>query len=126
MQGTDSLTALIEKYCRALEIGDKTALDECYAPDARVWNSMDRTDRAGQDHTKLQSEPVTGFFARYADRKYTEARVNLFDGGFVRQHVLTGFLEDGTKFSRPICLIGYVENGRIARIDEYLGTRLPK
>ena len=50
-------------------------------------------------------------------------RLEVFPGGFVQQHLLKGRrVTDGLPVQLPACVIAYVREGRITRLDEYLDS----
>jgi len=56
------------------------------------------------------------------ERRYTDRRIEAFEGGFVDQHLLRGRLASGKEVSMAACLICKVVNGRITRLDEYFDS----
>jgi uncharacterized protein len=99
--------ALAGKLFAAIEANDTDALrDEVYAPDVIVWHNND-------NHEQHIDENLTG-------KRYEEVRRQATSTGFVEQHVLRGTTKNGTELNVFACLVVTVENGRIARIDEYL------
>lgn len=109
---------LVASYFAALERGDIDFVRKCYAPGTRVWHDFDQVEYDGERHIE---ELENYFFVRYVNRRYIDVRTNFFAGGFVRQHVLTG-LFNGVAVKIPICLVGRIHEGHIARIDEYLNS----
>jgi ketosteroid isomerase-like protein len=43
-----------------------------------------------------------------------------FPGGFVQRHVLHGKLASGEPVAAPVCIVIYVQHGRIRELFEYL------
>lgn len=114
--GVATMQVLEARFFAALEDGNSAAIAECYAPDIRIWNNLHRVEIGGAEHIAGLEAHV---FNHVLNRKYIEPRTDLIDGGFVRQHVLTGSV-DGVPINIPMCLICRVLNDRLIRIDEYL------
>lgn len=117
MNGTVAeILALERKFFTALEEGDSAAIAECYGPGMTVWTNVHANEISGAHHIAGLEEH---FFGTYTDRKYIDRRTDLIEGGFVRQHVLTGFVR-GEPVTMRICTICRVSNGKLVRIEEYL------
>lgn len=114
---TDPL-ALAACFFDALARGDRRAIVDCCAQDLRVWHSFDGVE-LDFDQTMAA---LDWFFRALPERRYERVSRHAFAGGFVQQHVITGTLADGTALVWPACAIGRVENGRIARVDEYMDS----
>jgi ketosteroid isomerase-like protein len=56
------------------------------------------------------------------ERHYTRRRLEVFEGGFVEQHLLRGKLADGREVSLAACIVCKVRDGRITRLDEYFDS----
>ena len=111
---------LATKYFSALEQGDANTIRECYSPGVRVWNTLQQEALTGSEHLKLLQ---TGFFVIFADRKFTEPRMNTFAGGFVRQHILVARrVADGQTIHLPICLVCNVKGGLFTLVEEYMNA----
>ena len=105
------------KLVAAIENYDSAAMRECYAPDMRMWHNAFQVEMSGEEHVKLMERT---YFHNYLEPKYLDVRIEVFEGGFVQQHVLSAHFADGTQVRMPICVVGRVRDGRITRIDEYL------
>jgi ketosteroid isomerase-like protein len=117
MNNGEATRAVAMKLVSAIENYDSAGMRECYAPDMRMWHNAFQTEMSGEEHIKLMERT---YFHRYLNPKYIDLRIDLFEGGFVQQHVLTARFADGTPVRMPICVVGRVKDGRITRIDEYL------
>ena len=108
--------SLLDVFFDHLEQGDVASAVECLAPNGQIWHCYDRIahnrDSAARD--------LAAFVANCPTRRFTEVRSQPTDNGFVRQHVMTIGPADGPGRSFEICAVAIVEDGRIARIDEYL------
>jgi limonene-1,2-epoxide hydrolase len=113
----EATRALALKVVSALENYDSALMRECYAPDMRMWHNAFQVEMSGEEHIKLLERT---YFHKYLNPKYINIRIELFEGGFVQQHILTAHFAGGSEMRLPICVVGRVKDGRITRIDEYL------
>jgi ketosteroid isomerase-like protein len=109
---------LAESFFNAIERGDLAAVQAIYAPDAIVWHNTD--GRAVQVDENL--ETLESFIQHVPERHYTRRRLEVFEGGFVEQHLLRGKLADGREVSLAACIVCKVRDGRITRLDEYFDS----
>ncbi|MFI5425468.1 nuclear transport factor 2 family protein [Aeromicrobium sp. UC242_57] len=58
-----------------------------------------------------------------ADLRVENPQIKVFDGGWVFQATTVGTTADGDPVRIPNCLVVIVENGRIARFEEYADSR---
>jgi len=114
----DEIRALAERFFDAIEAGDIAAVRAAYAPDAVIWHNTDELATSVEDNV----ETLTGFVKRIRDRRYRDRRLEVFDGGFVQQHVLHGVRADGVAVTLPACIVCQVKDGRISRLDEYFDS----
>lgn len=110
---------IADRLFAAVEAGDiETIRDEIYGPGFSIWHNYD-----GRNQTTDENLKMLGWMTRHVRNvRYEEVRRREIPGGFLEQHVLRGELADGTKIEAPTCMIGYVEDGRITRLEEYLDT----
>lgn len=107
-----------ERLFAAIEAGDTAAITDLYDPDVRVWHNYD-----GVAQTRDENLRVLGWMARNVrDLRYEDIRRDEIPGGFVQRHVLHGVGPSGQPFAMPACLFGFVRDGRIVRIEEYLDS----
>ena len=109
---------LAESFFNAIERGDLEAVQAIYAPDAIVWHNTD--GRAMQAEENLES--LESFIRHVPERKYTRRRLDVFEGGFVEQHLLKGKLANGKEVSLAACNVCKVREGHITRLDEYFDS----
>ncbi len=114
----ESTRQLAESFFNAIERGDLVAVQAIYAPDAIVWHNTD--GRAVQVDENL--ETLESFIQNVPERHYTRRRLEVFEGGFVEQHLLKGKLANGKEVSLAACVICKVREGRITRLDEYFDS----
>ncbi|KRB41005.1 MAG: nuclear transport factor 2 family protein [Pseudomonadota bacterium] len=118
MSEYDKTRALAARLFDAIERGDVDGVADCYAPDLVVWHNFDNLDQSREDNLKT----LAGMIERISERRYEQRRVDVFDGGFVQQHVLTGRRKDGVYVSMPGVLVGTLKDGKISRLNEYLDS----
>ena len=109
---------LCDRFFDAIEHKDYETLESCYAPEAIVWHSHDslyqpRADNLAMLKKGMETNPKT----RFKDR-----RVRVFEGGFVQQHTIYVTYENGFVGQMDVCFVGYVRDGRISKLFEYLDT----
>jgi ketosteroid isomerase-like protein len=114
----DDIRSLATRLFDSIEQGDIDGVADCYDPDLVVWHNFDGVEQPREDNLKT----LAGLIARIGDRRYESRRLNVFEGGFVQQHVLTGVRKDGVRVRLPGVLVGTVRGGKIARLDEYLDS----
>lgn len=117
MSNDEATRSVALKLVSAIENYDSALMRQCYAPDMRMWHNAFQEEMSGEEHIKLMERT---YFHKYLNPKYIDIRIDLFNGGFVQQHVLTAHFANGAEVRLPICVVGYVKDGRITRINEYL------
>ena len=110
--------AFAKRFFDAIEQGDVDTVADCYTDDVAVWHNFDNLAQ-----TKDQNlATLRGMVSRISERSYGERRCEVFPGGFIHQHVLSGVRKDGQRVSLPAALICRLRDGKIARLDEYLDS----
>lgn len=119
MAQSEDITALAKRFFDAIEDGDIDGMRACLTPDAIIWHNTDEAEGSVEQTAQV----LTAMIARIANRRYAERRVNIFDGGFVQQHALTGNRNsDGGAVRLPCAIICQVSDGKITRLDEYFDS----
>ncbi len=106
---------LADNFAKAFEEGDVATINSIYAPNAVVWHNTDEREQPRDENIAL-ARAVPTIFSSF---KYRDVRVQLFDGGYVQQHVLHAVQMDGSLLRIPVCVVVQVANNQITRIDEY-------
>jgi ketosteroid isomerase-like protein len=110
------MDALANRFFSAIERADIDAVEQAYAPDVEYWINV-TGESLGLDAilemVRLFSHKVKGLHYDVESREF-------FPGGLVQRCKITGELASGEALAVPLCLILYVENGRIARLYEYI------
>lgn len=111
---------LVARFFDAVGRGDIETVADLYDDDLIVWHNFDNVEKTKAENlASLASIP-----SRITDRSYEDRRVNVFDGGFVQQHVLHGTrVGDGQRLTMPAAIICQVKAGKITRLDEYLDSK---
>jgi ketosteroid isomerase-like protein len=115
---SEAIRKLANDFLDAIERGDIETVQSIYAPDAVVWHNTDNIAQPVADNLAT----LTNFIRYVPERRYTDRRIEAFDGGFVDQHLLKGRLASGKEVGMAACLICKVVNGRITRLDEYFDS----
>jgi ketosteroid isomerase-like protein len=118
MSDSEAIRTLAQRFFDAVENGDIDTLRACYTDDARIWHNTDGEEQTPDDN----AQALRGFVSRISDRRYTNRRVHVFDGGFTQQHELVGVRRDGVRLSLPCCIVCQVRGGKISRLDEYFDS----
>lgn len=111
---------LLDRIIAAAEAGDPTDLFDIYAPDGVIWHNHDGIEQTVEENART----LRAIAKRVSDRRYTERRIQLFDGGVVQQHVLRGTnVRSGEPVELHACVVVTVnDEGRITRLDEYIDS----
>ncbi len=105
-----------DRLFTAIERSDTAAVRQLWDADIAVWKVGERRDRDKERALRV----IEWFVAATTDRHYEVLDRQLFDGGFVQQHILHADGRNGTSISLRVCLVIKVgPNGLINRIDEY-------
>ena len=110
------MDALANRFFSAIERADIDAVEQAYAPDVKYWINVTRESmdlRSILELVRVFSQKIKGLHYDVESREF-------FPGGLVQRCKITGELASGEALAVPLCLILYVENGRIARLYEYI------
>jgi len=108
--------AAANRFFDGLLAGDLAALQDACAPGSILWINLTERDRP------LEAS-LPGFAvlrSKVPDLHMDAVHRRGVAGGFVEQHVLAGTMPDGSALRVVGCFIGPVEDGRIARLEEYV------
>jgi len=116
----ENLRALAARMFDAVAHDDMREVADCYDEDVIIWHNFDDTEQSGAENlAALATLPK-----RISDRSYEDKRVEVFDGGFVQQHVLHGTrVGDNKRLTMAGIIICRVKNGKVIRLDEYLDSK---
>ena len=107
---------VVDRLWSALAQGDVDAACDCLTPEARVWHCFDRD---AQD-VETTRQACTAFVAAFPERSFTGFRRQATEGGCVQQQTMIVRTRDGARKAWPVCIVVRIEDGRIARLDEYV------
>ena len=110
------IDALANRFFDAIERADIDAVEQAYAPDVEYWMNL-TGESQGLDAIL---ELVRLFSRKVKDLHYEVESREFFTGGFVQRCTITGELASGEALAVPLCLVIHVEEGRIARLYEYI------
>ena len=107
---------LADRFFAAIEREDIDAVAQAYSPDVEYWiNIMPET---------LGLEMILNlvhiFHEKVKNLHYDIESREFFPGGLVQRCRIMGELASGEALAVPLCLIIYVEDGRIVRLYEYI------
>lgn len=104
-----------DRIFEAITNGDIAAVKQLWSDDVVVWKVADR-DR-DKDHAL---RVIDWFVNTTTERRYEILERQLFDGGFVQQHILHAHGRNGGLIAMRVCIVIKVTaDGLINRIDEY-------
>ena len=105
---------------RAIEQTDIAMIEKLFNDDIAVWHSGDAADNDRARALRV----ISWFINRTVERRYEILDRQVFEGGFVQQHILhaTG-TNDGVIALRVCIVIKLAANGLISRIDEYFDPK---
>jgi len=109
---------LAERFFNAIERGDLEAVRNIYAPDAIIWHNNDGASVTADENLEM----LESFIRNVPERHYTRRRLDVFEGGFVEQHLLKAKLANGKEVSLAACIVCKVREGHITRLDEYFDS----
>ena len=111
-----AITAIADRLVAAIEAGDLDTVVSMWSDDVAVWHIGD-----GRTRDKARALKVIDWFVTASsDRHYEVLSRQLFDAGFVQQHLLHGIARNGARYSIRVAMIIRVgADGLITHIDEY-------
>lgn len=111
------LDDLADRMFGAIERADTAALARMWSDDVVVW----RLGGGGERDKTRALKVIEWFVDATSERRYEVLDRQVFEGGFVQQHILHALDRAGTPMAFRACLVVKVgPDGRVGRIDEYL------
>lgn len=100
----------------AIEQTDIALIEELWNDDVLVWHSGD-----AEDNDRVRALRVIRWFINNTTaRRYEILDRQLFEAGFVQQHILHATGTNGATIAMRVCIVIKLGgNGLISRIDEY-------
>jgi ketosteroid isomerase-like protein len=111
-----SIHDIADRLFAAIETGDKDALAALWSDKVVVWRQGDR------ERDKLRAlKVIEWFMSATTARRYDVLDREVFDTGFVQQHVLHAVTAAGATIALRVCMVIKVgSDGLITQINEYL------
>ena len=112
----DAITDVADRLFAAIEHSDHAMLQQLWNEDIAVWRAGNDRDRDKERALRV----LYWFINATTERRYEILDRQLFDGGFVQQHILHADGRNGASISMRVCIVIKLgANGLISRIDEY-------
>lgn len=110
------ITDVANRLFGAIEAGDYAGVAALWAHDVTVWHTGDTHDNDRRRALKV----IRWFLDRTTERRYEVLDLQLFDRGFVQQHLLHAGIVGGGSITLRVCIVVKLgDDGLITRIDEY-------
>lgn len=104
----------------AIERSDSAGIARLWADHVTVWHSGDLKDNERARALRV----IDWFIGATRERRYQVLDRQVFDGGFVQQHLLHAVGRNGASISLRVCIVIKVgADGLIHRIDEYFDPK---
>lgn len=115
MTSAGMITDVADRLFAGIEAGDRDAVGRLWSEDIVVWKVADR-DRDKQRALRV----IDWFIGATTRRRYEILDREVFDGGFVQQHILHATGRTGHDIAMRVCLLVRVNgDGLISSIAEY-------
>ena len=112
----DAIEGVADQLFAAIERSDTASVRRLWNDDIAVWKVGEPRDRDRERALRV----IDWFVTTTTARRYEILDRQLFDGGFVQQHILHATGGNGASISMRVCLVVKLgANGLISRIDEY-------
>jgi hypothetical protein len=112
----EAISDVADRLFGAIEQSDIAMVQQIWNDDIAVWKTAGPRDRDRERALRV----IAWFINATTDRRYEILDRQLFDGGFVQQHILHANGRNGGSISMRVCIVIKLgANGLISRIDEY-------
>jgi ketosteroid isomerase-like protein len=112
----ETIVEVADRLFAAIANGDKGAVDRMWSEDIAVW----RVGASRDDDKSRALRVIDWFISATTERRYEILDRQLFDTGFVQQHILHATGHAGQLIALRVCIVIKVgADGLINRIDEY-------
>jgi ketosteroid isomerase-like protein len=113
----DQITDAADRLFSTIAGGDVEAVTALWSDDVTVWHQGDERDSDKARALKV----IRWYVGATTHRRYEVLDRQVFDGGFVQQHILHCTTTGGEQVALRVCLVVKIrDDGLIWRIDEYL------
>jgi ketosteroid isomerase-like protein len=117
MSAESQILEVADRLFASISAGDTEAVAALWSDDVAVWHSGDERDN---DKTRAL-KVIRWYVGATTYRHYEVLDRQVFDGGFVQQHILHSRTGRGEDVALRVCLVVKIgDDGLIRRIDEYL------
>lgn len=115
-----TITEVADRLFSAIEKGDRETVASMWGDDIAVWRTDGRRDPTTCDDKPRALRVIDWFLSTTATRGYEILDRQVFENGFVQQHVLHATGHGGQSIAMRVCIVIKVDKeGLINRIDEY-------
>ncbi|CAJ1584498.1 nuclear transport factor 2 family protein [[Mycobacterium] wendilense] len=115
-----SILDVADRLFAAIERADTDTIEALFDADILVWHSGDAADNERARALRV----IKWFIDRTSTRRYEIFDRQVFESGFVQQHILHAAGADGARIALRVgIVIKLADNGLISRIDEYFDPR---
>ncbi|WP_310784674.1 nuclear transport factor 2 family protein [Mycobacterium sp. Z3061] len=115
-----TVNELADRLFSAIEKGDRETVASMWGDDVAVWRTDGRRDPTTCDDKPRALRVIDWFLSTTATRGYEILDRQVFENGFVQQHVLHATGHGGQSIAMRVCIVIKVDKeGLINHIDEY-------
>ncbi|KQH77179.1 ketosteroid isomerase [Mycobacterium gordonae] len=115
-----TITEVADRLFSAIEKGDRETVASMWGDDVAVWRTDGRRDPTTCDDKPRALRVIDWFLSTTATRGYEILDRQVFENGFVQQHVLHATGHGGQSIAMRVCIVIKVDKeGLINHIDEY-------
>jgi ketosteroid isomerase-like protein len=115
-----TITELADRLFTAIENGDRATVERMWSGDIAVWRTDGRRDPTSCDDKQRALRVIDWFLSATVTRGYQILDRQIFENGFVQQHVLHATGNDGRSIAMGVCIVIKLDTeGLINHIDEY-------
>ncbi len=115
-----AIIGVADRLFRAIEQTDVATIEQLFDADIAVWHSGDAADNDRARALRV----ITWFINRTTARRYDIFDRQVFESGFLQQHLLYATGTDGATITLRVCIvIKLAASGLISRIDEYFDPK---
>ncbi len=116
----EAIEDVADTLFNAIEQTDIALIEELWNDDVLVWHSGDPKDNGRARALRV----ICWFINATTARHYEILDRQLFEGGFVQQHILHATGTNGGSIAMRVCIVIKLgTNGLISRIDEYFDPK---
>lgn len=115
-----TITEVADRLFSAIEKGDRETVASMWGKDIAVWRTDGRRDPTTCDDKPRALRVIDWFLSTTATRGYEILDRQVFENGFVQQHVLHATGHGGQSIAMRVCIVIKVDKeGLINHVDEY-------